>query len=285
VTTTRRSPSAPPVGAGESALCVFAVLRGPERGSLAAVAGHSEGGPLSLLPLAGGLWAVTQEVPAAEFTEEALRSRLSDQKQLEATARAHHAVVTAAAADGPVVPLPLATIFTDPHRARAALDEQLPRFLAALDHLDGRTEWAVKVYVRHRRGGRSGAAAAPGPAAENPGQAYLNRVREREHDRRTRQDAAFGVARHVHDVAAGFAVASVQRRLHGTEITGRDRSQTLNAAYLVDDTQAPRLVAAVRALDGAFTEADAHVEVSGPWVPYSFTEVTDATHRAAEVGA
>ncbi|SEG95621.1 Gas vesicle synthesis protein GvpL/GvpF [Actinacidiphila yanglinensis] len=235
-----------------------------------------------MLPLDEGLWAVTQEVPAAEFTEDALRSRLADQRQLEESARTHHAVVTAASADGPVVPLPLATLFTDPHRAQAALNDQRPRFLAALDRLTGRTEWAVKVYLRQRGEGRGEAPASSTSTAEASGQAYLKRVRDRDQQCRARQDAALNAARHVHDVAAGYAVASVQRRPHGPEITGRDRTQTLNAAYLVDDAQAPRLVAAMRALGHAPSEAE--VEVSGPWVPYSFAEAPDAAPGAGGIG-
>jgi hypothetical protein len=285
VTATHEAPVAAP---GTLATCVFAVRRGGPSGSLTGVRGHAAGGHVSLLPLPGGLWAVAQDVPAALFSEEALRARLSDPEQLEACARAHHAVVTAAAADGPVVPLALATLFTDTERAQAALDEQRPRFLAALDRLTGRTEWAVKVHVRHRGGpGADGpaapeepAAAPPEPAASTSGRAYLSRVRGRERDRRARQDAALDAARQVHEVAAGFAVASVRRRPHGTEITGRGRVQVLNAAYLVDDAQADRLVAAVRAITGAFARIDAHAEVSGPWVPYSFAEVADAGSAA-----
>ncbi|WP_322973741.1 GvpL/GvpF family gas vesicle protein [Actinacidiphila yanglinensis] len=282
MTTAQLSAPVPQRPPGEAATCVFAVRRCPDRGSLAAVPGHTGGGPLSMLPLDEGLWAVTQEVPAAEFTEDALRSRLADQRQLEESARTHHAVVTAASADGPVVPLPLATLFTDPHRAQAALNDQRPRFLAALDRLTGRTEWAVKVYLRQRGEGRGEAPASSTSTAEASGQAYLKRVRDRDQQCRARQDAALNAARHVHDVAAGYAVASVQRRPHGPEITGRDRTQTLNAAYLVDDAQAPRLVAAMRALGHAPSEAE--VEVSGPWVPYSFAEAPDAAPGAGGIG-
>ncbi|SHM83497.1 GvpL/GvpF family gas vesicle protein [Actinacidiphila paucisporea] len=273
MTATDEAPVAAP---GAMATCVFAVRRGGPSGGLTGVRGHAAGGHVGLLPLPGGLWAVAQDVPAELFSQEALRARLSDPEQLEDCARAHHAVVTAAAADGPVVPLALATLFTDAERARATLDEQQPRFLAALDRLTGRTEWAVKVHVRHRGGNGTEGPAAPGPAASTSGRAYLSRVRGREKDRRARQDAALDAARQVHEAAAGFAVASVRRRPHGTEITGRGRVQVLNAAYLVDDARADRLVAAVRAMTGAFAGVDAHAEVSGPWVPYSFAEVADA---------
>jgi hypothetical protein len=261
--------AAPPA----TAVCVFAVRRdGGAPDWPAGARGYAGGGPLGLLALPGtGLSAVVQEVPAADFSEEALRLRLADPAELERCARAHHAVVTACAAAGPVVPLPLATLFTGSDRAAAALTGQRARFLAALDRVTGRQEWAVKVYAGPA--GRS-ADAAPAPAerpATGPGAAYLARVRGRERDRQARQDAVLRVTEEVHRAAAGFAAAAVRRPPHGAAATGADRPQVLNAAFLVDEGKAAAMVAAVRALAGARAGLDVRVDVSGPWAPYSFT--------------
>lgn len=60
------------------------------------------------------------------------------------------------------------------------------------------------------------------------------------------------------------------RRLHGTQVTGRHRSQILNGAYLVDEPRAEQLRDAVV---GLRARADlVEIEVSGPWVPYSFVQ-------------
>jgi Gas vesicle synthesis protein GvpL/GvpF len=261
--------------------CVFAVRRGsPAAGAPVGARGHARGGPVRLLDLGGGLWAVVQQVPRADFTEDALRRRLSDPAELETCARAHHAVVTAAAAGGPVVPLPLATLFADPDRAGAALEARRADFHAALDRVAGRAEWAVKVHVRRPDpAGAAGPAAGTDPGGAPPGsagtgRAYLARVRGRERARHTRQDAALSAAQQVHEAAVRFAAASARRRPHGPEITGRDRHQVLNAAYLVDDGLGGDLAAAVRALAGECGGLGLEVEVSGPWAPYSFTGTT-----------
>lgn len=257
-----------------TAVCAFAVRRdGGAPDWPADTRGHAGGGPLGLLALPGtGLSAVVQEVPAADFTEEALRRRLADPPVLESCARAHHAVVTASAAAGPVVPLPLATLFAGPDRAAAALSAQRARLLAALDRVTGRQEWAVKVYVGPAGpppdDGAPDRAARP---AAGTGAAYLARVRRRERDRQARQDAVLRVTDHVHRVAAGFAAAAVRRPPHGTAVTGEDRPQVLNAAFLVDDGKAAAMVAAVRALAGTRAGLDVRIDVSGPWAPYSFT--------------
>ncbi|WP_328470668.1 GvpL/GvpF family gas vesicle protein [Streptomyces sp. NBC_00448] len=261
---------------GTTAMCVFAVRGNPDPTGLVGVRGHSGGSPLRLLELPGSLWAVVQSVPAEDFTEEALRQRLSDPAALEACARAHHAVVTAAAADGPVVPLPLATLFTDPNRAVATLDEQRTHFLAVLDRVAGRSEWAVKVHVRQVGDDSGRCGTDPDRAAPGGGLAYLNRVRARERDRHARQEAVGRAAQHVYDTSAAFAVAAVRRRPHGADITGRDRTQVLNAAFLVESTRAADLVTAIRAMDDTFEGLDVETEVSGPWVPYSFTGEDDS---------
>lgn len=267
-------PAAETAGAPDAtAVCVFAVRRaGAAPGWPADTPGHAGGGPLGLLDLPGtGLSAVVQEVPAADFTAEALRLRLADPPALERCARTHHAVVTASAAAGPVVPLPLATLFTGPDRAAAALTEQRPRFLAALDRVAGRAEWAVKVYAAPAEPPPDAAPARTGRPASGTGAAYLARVRGRERDRQARQDAVLRVTEDVHRVAAGFAAAAVRRRPHGAAVTGEGRPQVLNAAFLVDDGKAAAMAAAVRALAGTRAGLDVRIDVSGPWAPYSFT--------------
>ncbi|MFI0720790.1 GvpL/GvpF family gas vesicle protein [Streptomyces sp. NPDC021224] len=272
-------PALPP--AGTTATVVFAVRRSGAADQPPGTQGLPGGGPLRLLALPGtALAAVVQAVPAADFTEEALRRRLADARELETCARIHHAVVTAAAAHGPVVPLPLATLFTGDSRAAVALAGQEARFAAALDRVAGRAEWAVKVHVTQ-------ALASPdtgegsGPDA-GTGAAYLARVRGRERERRSRQDAIGQVTRRVHATALSFAAASVRRPPHGAAVTGRERRQVLNAAYLVDEVRAADLVAAVRELAGDRGGLGVHVDVSGPWVPYSFTGEAEADTAGGE---
>ncbi|WP_208629182.1 GvpL/GvpF family gas vesicle protein, partial [Streptomyces angustmyceticus] len=125
---------------------VFAVCRRLDPAVLTGLAGLAEGFPVRGLRC-GPLTAVVQHVPAAEFTEDAWQRRLSDRAALEHCARAHHDVVTAAAARGPAVPLPLATLYRGDERAREALGADTDRFTAVLDRIANHAEWGVKVYV------------------------------------------------------------------------------------------------------------------------------------------
>lgn len=264
---------------GTSLLCVFAVCRSPTAAglpdALPAGTGHAGGGPLTVLPIGDSLAAVVQEVPAAEFTEQVLQQRLADQGTLEVCARAHHAAVSAAAALGPIVPLPLATLFTDRHRARSVLAESAERFHRVLDRTEGRVEWAVKVHLRREsRPDAEPPPPEPASASAGPGagRAYLSRVRGRERDRLSRQDAARAAAARVHDAVRAVAVGSVLRRPHGPRVTGNDRLQVMNAAYLVEEERGSELAALVRAMREDVALSGVDVDLSGPWVPYSFAE-------------
>ncbi|MFC8124836.1 GvpL/GvpF family gas vesicle protein [Streptomyces sp. NPDC057302] len=264
------------------AVCVFAVRRGRSPDLPPELSGHEGGGPLRLVPV-GALWAVVQSVPAAAYSEESLHGRLSEPATLERCVRAHHAVVTAFAARAGAVPLPLATLYHSQERARTALVAHTPRLERSLARIAGRAEWAVKVNLL------AASAAAPSAftaeAGETPppgGRAYLARLRERGQDREQRRARAVQAAELLDRAVLSIADATVRRRPHSAEITGRNRVQLMNAAYLVPEGRGAELLELVDRLRAAPEFQDSEVEVTGPWVPYSFveaasfTEVTDA---------
>ncbi|MEU0844235.1 GvpL/GvpF family gas vesicle protein [Streptomyces sp. NPDC005962] len=225
--------------------------------------GLDPGSPVRTLPV-GPLTAVVQDVPAADYAEEALRRRLSDRAELERCARAHHEVITAVSSVTATVPLPLATLYRGDARVREALRSKQNDFLTALDRLANRSEWGVKVY----------APAAPATPAPDPapltGRAYLDRVRNRHQGREQRQNAALQAAERVDSVVQSLAVATRRLRPHGPEVTGPHRTHILNAAYLLDAARTRELRAALTSLRG--DEPAVEIELSGPWAPYSFAD-------------
>lgn len=69
-------------------------------------------------------------------------------------------------------------------------------------------------------------------------------------------------AARIDETLASLAKDAAHRRLHGTQVTGRHRSQILNGAYLVDGRRAEQLRDAVA---GLRARADlVEIEVSGP---------------------
>ncbi|OON82661.1 GvpL/GvpF family gas vesicle protein [Streptomyces tsukubensis] len=254
---------------GPLATYVFAVCRAGAATEPPRAAGLS-GNPLRLLPLGAELAAVVQSVPASEYAEEAWKRLLGEPASLERCARAHHEAVTATAACATAVPLPLATQYEDDLRAREALTEQTSRFDEALRRVEGREEWGVKVYVAAGREAPQDPPAAVPSAPPSPapgaGLAYLNR-RRAEHDGwERRREESVRQAERVDTALRTLAVAARRLRPHESEVKG-ERRQVLNASYLVDGTDTALLH---RTVEGLRRRTGAEIELTGPWVPYSF---------------
>lgn len=216
--------------------------------------------------LVGGsdLVGVVSDVDRAEFEAHALEERLSDLSWLESTARSHHHVVDAVGRDHVVAPLALATVFYDDERVREVIDQGREAFDGVLDVLSGRGEWGIKVY------------AAPGPRAARregarSGAEYLRRRRDelRAVDQGT--EIATTVAQEIHTAAYAAADDGRRHRLQDAALTGRSEPMVLNGAYLVQTRVADGFLAALAAWSD---DPRVRMEITGPWVPYSFAQVT-----------
>lgn len=239
-------------------------------------------------PLGGGLRlvrharlaAVVEPVEASRFDEGPLRAQLEDLDRLSALARAHHGVVAAVGERTTTVPLQLATLCRGEEGVRRLLDEARPRLTATLARIAGAQEWGVKVYADHGPPPPPDPARAPapgGPRGEGPtGRDYLRR---RLQDRRTRETAAEQAARtceDIHRALSGLASAAVLHQPQRTELSGAAGRNILNAAYLVPVRARRTFIDAVPSPQAL--PPGLRLEVTGPWVPYSFT----ADDRAGE---
>ncbi|MFF8015277.1 GvpL/GvpF family gas vesicle protein [Streptomyces sp. NPDC007929] len=273
-----RPPATGPDGSHPTVTCAFAVTDSPPPDAAVSVTvGHDGGGPLRVLA-AGPLYLVVQDVPAAAFGEQALAERLNRPEELERCARAHHRGVEAAASAGPVVPLPLATLYLDDHNAVRAVTGRATPLRGLLDRLRHRTEWSVKV---HGPGLARAGAAGEGPA---DGRSYLRRASERRRTEREERERALARAQAVDRELRRYAVAATRHRPQSEQLTGSSVPQLLNAAYLVDDERRAAFVRAVGELARDAQRSAVEVTVSGPWIPYSFARPDEAeqdTHQEA----
>ncbi|WP_431964158.1 GvpL/GvpF family gas vesicle protein [Actinacidiphila sp. bgisy160] len=262
---TQPVPAVPPATA---AAYVFAVCRHVDEDVLSRLPGITTA-PVRALPFEQ-LHAVVQEVPVAEADGRSWTERLSDPHELERCARAHHEVVTAVAAHGPAAPMALATLYSSEERARQALSADVARFHAVLDRVEGRAEWGVKVYASAATDADRTAVPTrvpTGSPTSGAGRAYLERVRGTHRAREEGRRAALQAAEEADAVLRGVAAAARRLRLQDQQSTERHSAQVLNGAYLVDEGQTARFTEAVITLR---QRTEALIELSGPWVPYSF---------------
>jgi hypothetical protein len=269
------APPPPPEPAGEG-IWVYGILRGDPPALPAGVADK----PVERVA-AAGLVALVSPVPLAEFGAEPLRRNLNDLAWLEEVARAHEAVLDAALTEATVVPLRMCTIFEREQRVRAMLEDEHDALVEALDALDGRQEWGVKVLAdpasleREARAGMD----AP-PEGGTAGGAYLQR-RRFERDVRERAGAlAAEVADQVHARVQDWAVDAVTRPPQNRELSGHEGEMLLNGAYLVDADRVDGLRDLVADLEERHRTLGVRIELTGRWPPYNFAPRGDAAALA-----
>ncbi|MEU3607274.1 GvpL/GvpF family gas vesicle protein [Streptomyces sp. NPDC035033] len=249
--------------------------------ALAGTTGGVDGHGVRLVP-AGGLVALVSDVPAPSFDEEALRRRLEDLDGLEELARAHHTVVDAAFAHDTVLPLRLATVYTDEGRVTDTLLARRAAFTELLAWLGGHVELGVKVFVDPAAAPDAPPDAAPDPSGPTgPGRAYLRRRRLQRRGTEDLHRAAEQVTGRVDRATRELARAVVAHRTQRGELSGERGVNVANHAYLVPTGAEARFRAEAEAAGAGV--AGVRVEVTGPWAPYSFaTPVSEAGEGGAD---
>jgi hypothetical protein len=222
------------------------------------------------------LAAVIGSVSLERFGETALRRNLEDLPWLEACSRTHHRVVEAVARSGPVVPMPLATVFRDDTGVLGMLAERRADIVSALRRVNGRAEWGVKVYYDPEvavQGADRTTDASEDRQPVGSGRAYLHQRQAQLSAEESARNAAAVGAHEVHRTLAQLAAATHSRPPQDPRLRRGSLRMVLNNAYLLDDDRVEKFVTAAAALDDRHDAV--RVELTGPWPPYSFTALGD----------
>ena len=230
---------------------------------------------------ADGLAVLVSRVPLAEFGEDALRRNLNDLDWLERVARDHETVLEKTLASGTIVPLRICTIFTDDEGAALMLTERRTALDTALDVLEGREEWGVKLTVDRAALEAAARERAPNDLdqpleGQSAGGAYMLRRRQERQLREAADRLAGGLAEDVHARLQDWATDAVVNPPQNPELSGHEGDMLLNAAYLVEAAKVERLHDLVEELSERHRELGARIELTGPWPPYNFVPRTES---------
>lgn len=217
----------------------------------------------------GELAGITGLVSLDEFGEEPLRENLNDRAWLEAKARAHEDVLLAVAAQADVVPLRFGTICLTADEVRALLDGRRDALLAALEWVRGRVELGVKIWVD--LGELSQATPSTNGGQGAGGRGYLESRRAAQRRSADLERLCSDVVRGAYDRLRAHAVAGVANRPQPRELTGREETMLLNAAFLVE-RDASGIPAEVERFDRELRDLGFSFELTGPWPPHNFVE-------------
>ncbi|HEV2374636.1 MAG TPA: GvpL/GvpF family gas vesicle protein [Streptosporangiaceae bacterium] len=243
--TTRRAPARRTSHESPSDLViwVYAISRDLSRSQLAGLRGVA-GEPVRAITH-GTLTAVVGSVDAATYGEEARATLLADLASIERIGRVHHQVVACIAADGPVLPMRLSTVYPDDATVTELLANRCDEFSVTLESFRDMQEWGVKVY-------------ADPSDVETPGPLW--------------QDAE-GCAQVIDHALSGIAVTSYRHPSQDPRFAGPGDWLMLNGTYLLNSDRAAEFASVVAALTGLHDGARS--EITGPWPPYSFAELHD----------
>ena len=227
--------------------------------------------------------ALVEPVCAHEFSPDTLNDKLKSIEWVAHLAHKHEAVLECAMRHGPVVPARLCTLFSDTDSLRLSLAENEERFLAALERVQAREEWGIKVYCDESRlravvglDDTQVLALDAAAAKASPGQAF---VLQKKRDAHLAEVAAARI-----DAMADEAVEALEhdaadtrlRPLLSEEATGSGEPMVLNVAVLVDIAAHEAFRASLSRLSERFRAEGFSFEASGPWPPYSFCDGGEA---------
>lgn len=233
------------------------------------------------------LIALVSSVPCDEFGSEPLHRNLNDIGWLERVARAHESVLDAVLQMSTIVPLRLCTLYETADGVGQMLEREHDAFSEALEQLEGRAEWAVKVLIDEERlmhaaqsSGEENGAVQRELEGQSEGGAYMLRRRlERQH-RATADALASEVAHEVHTGLQTWAIDAVTRPPQNRELSGHQGTMVLNAAYLGPHERVGKLRELVAELEARYAEFGVRIELTGPWPPYNFVSA-DTSAAAA----
>jgi hypothetical protein len=157
----------------------------------------------------------------------------------------------------------LVTICRDDDRVRSRVQDMYAALVAALDRVEGCSEWSIKAYLR-----RVTSAPAEAGAPALSGADYLRRKRVDAEERRAQADRAATTADRIHAAFAGQSVAGRRLAAQDPRLSGRQEPMLLNDAFLVPDVGVGEFANLAQEVRGRHPEVE--LVVQGPWPPYSF---------------
>jgi hypothetical protein len=225
----------------------------------------------------GEIGALVSTVDAAAYAPERVEQLTGDVAWVAPRASAHDMVVTWASDRGPVVPLPIFTLFRDEDRVRQMLRERRDELRATLERVGTGEEYGLRIYRLDDALARHVSALSPRIEAlerqareAHPGQRYLlERKLETERRDEVRRIGA-DVARASFETLAPLALEAVHEPL---PVRGRDDVTgvaVLNAFFLV---RRGALAPFQQALTAIVRDHEPHgfrFDFTGPWPPYHF---------------
>ncbi|AOJ05082.1 MULTISPECIES: GvpL/GvpF family gas vesicle protein [Burkholderia] len=219
----------------------------------------------------GNLGAVLCDASRSEFAGADAERRLADPAWIAGRVATHAAVIEWAMRYSPVFPAQFGTLFSSANRVAALMRSCHPRIGGVLDHVEGKTEWAVKGWLDRPAATDSRAASLRAdelePASRSAGVRYL---RERQLLARASQNLRRWLEQSVPQVSARLQRHAVEMRSRPWRTSDAPNEIVANWAFLVRNRDVPAFRRQADAINAELATQGLRFDLSGPWPPYSF---------------
>jgi hypothetical protein len=255
-------------------LYVYAVTREPVTPDTEGVDGTRRFGTVT----AGWVSAVFTAVPAEEFSQDVIDRRAGDLEWLGAIGYRHQAVVSDLMKSAAIVPLRAFTLFSSEEALRTYLYENNDMLEAALDRLDGKQEWTLRIELEPEKWSEALTSRVESLRALQgeidtaaPGKAFLLRKKLEDEKKRAshaaEQELVAEIERAVLDKLRCETVAESRERRDGAfpqinVLVNRDEEASLQELHAD--------------LGARYEKEGVTLALSGPWPPYTFAGETNA---------
>lgn len=224
----------------------------------------------------GALAALVSSLDAADYAAERIDERGTDLEWLGPRAQAHDAVITWANDPGPVVPLPMWTLFTSEQGVSGMLAARAADVRETMQRIAGADEYSLRLFARPAEVRASLDSLAPEIAAAQrelesagPGQRYLLERKLDAQKKELQRSVAEKVAARVYGELRVVAADSVLESLPRASAAA-DAQAVLNAVFLVERNNFEVFRKLVSDIVAKHSALGFHFEFSGPWPAYHF---------------
>jgi len=245
---------------------VFCLVRSARRPTLRGITdGMPGGGGLRAIEVGGGLWAIVQSVPGAEYGEAALARDLQNLDWVGPRAIAHERVIESFLSAAALLPMQLFTLFTSDDRVVDHVRSDRARIGRILKRIEKKVEWGVRLTWNERAALEKAASKTVRTGTE-----FLTRKRDVLDVSRKRLAEARTAANRIYKAIDRQAAAS-QRRT-SLERAAPGSRLLLDAAFLVPVAKSGAFKTAVREQTRALRATGIETSVTGPWPAYNFIQ-------------
>ena len=219
-----------------------------------------------------GVGAVFTSVGDEEFSQETIDRRAADLEWLGAIGYRHQAVIQDVMKKTAVVPLRAFTLFSSEDALRRYLHENAGMLRAALDRLDGKQEWTLRVELEPQKWSDALVSRVDSLrelqeqiASASPGKAFLLRKKLDDEKKRASHDAEQSLVSEIESAVLDRlrceTVAESRERRDGgfpqiNVLINRDEEATLQELH--------------GTLNDRYASEGVSLALTGPWPPYTF---------------